>query len=236
MQPLGGRGPVQRHFRFIERVPVMAVDDIFEFKIHGVCEGQPVLNVWHYLLYSAAGSTLDMAAAVTALKTKWDPGLRNLLSSNYTLQKMTFQLVGKFNAPLVKARSLVQETFVDLTGGIVSAPLPPQCALYQKLICVSSNDLYLRGAKYFGGIPANKQIGGLMDNAYLNDFDTMLTTAQGDVSVPGGDGGTLKCCIWSKKRYKAMQIPYIGSITNWNLNPNVKTQRRRTLGSASGAV
>jgi len=214
----------------------MAVSDIYEFKIHGVCEGQPCLSVWHYLLYSASGGDLDLAAAATALDTKWSAGLISLMSSNYSLQKLSIQLVAKFNAPTVKARSLVQDFIVNSSGTVVSAPTPPQCALYLKLIGVVSNDLYLRGAKYFGGIPANAQVGGLLNNAYLNDFDSFLIDAITDVSVPGANGGVLRPIIWSKKRYKANQIPYDIVITNWNLSPNMKTQRRRTLGTAAGPV
>lgn len=214
----------------------MAIDDIFEFKIKGVASGQPVQQVFHYLLFSATSGQLDMSGAIDALATKWVAPLRALLSVEYTLSSLTLQLVAKHNAPLVKARSLLQEKFIELDGQVAGDSLPPQCCVYTKLYGVSSNDLYLRGAKYWGGIPEAHQAGGLMGNVPLNSWMTFLTTCITDVSVPGGDGGTLRPVVWSRKRYKLNQIPYLCVINNFTPEASVKTQRRRTLATPTGAI
>lgn len=212
----------------------MAIDDIFEFKIKGTHGGQPIQQVIHYLLFSATGGELDMQAALTALDTKWTAGLRALLSVDYLLNSYTFQLVALANSPLVKGRSLLYEKFIELQGQVTGDSLPPQCALYAKWYGVSSNHLYLRGAKYFGGIPEAHQEAGLMGNVPLNGWFTFFTSALTDVAVPGGSGGTLRPVIWSKKRYKANQIPYLCVINNFSPEASIKTQRRRTLATSAG--
>lgn len=75
-----------------------------------------------------------------------------------------------------------------------------------------------------------------MGNVPLNSWMTFLTTCITDVSVPGGDGGTLRPVVWSRKRYKLNQIPYLCVINNFTPEASVKTQRRRTLATPTGAI
>lgn len=206
------------------------IGDVVEVSFRGALYGQTTLNIRHYQMttivpgfdalttFQGMYVTMNIAGA---LLTQW----KNMVSTDWTLTDVTFQRIW----PLRNARI----TFADGTTGTVvgsanTANVAAVCTLRTDKATQRNPPLHQGQTSNFhlAGMPTLEYGAGVLPAATLTKLDALAQQLASGITDANGNG--MDPVIYHRN------VPTtpgnVDVITNYTLNPTVRTQRTRTVG------
>lgn len=200
---------------------------VLEVRVFGICNGQRLMNVWHYWLIDPTPTTIDGDAAVNALLAVLNPGgggdllrlYRAYSNENVTWLRLHLQWVAPIRYSYISVNNGAG------AGEVVEGPLPVNVCGVAQLRSIDPGPGG-SGRKHFGGLSVTDVSGSLMTNDFITGVEPIIERMGQiiDLAALSADA-TLNPAIWNKEDHTKTNI-----WTSYQLMSTSRVMRRRTVG------
>lgn len=202
----------------------MAVGDIWQANIHQVVNGNPVMNVLHYMESVAVTTPADDASDIAdGIANGWLTSIAALLSDQWSAVSIGVRRVHPgFSIPF----TMVLTGGEAIVGGVAGEPLPSNAPV----VITKYTDLASRrgrGRLYQSGVPEASQDGGQLTVAALASWTTAAQDLLTNINEVGGAG------VWSPVVHSTVGGGINNTIEQVVVRPNIANMRPRRSPAAS---
>lgn len=211
----------------------MAVNDLYEVTLRSEQNGQPVFNVFHFIMTELVLDGFDVPKKLAdAFWAQIDTDLLALMTDDLLVVEITGQRIVKAGELSPGTRGPLFVSSIGLTGLQADDSLPGFASHLIKLIALKPDGGYLNGSKYFAGVPEVGQNDGLLtpaQKALLDDVAALL-----DDPVTDSEGNLFAPVVASFTEWKAGAVGPWYTIEVAESSVVIAHQDRRKFGTARG--
>jgi hypothetical protein len=205
-------------------MPDLVQNDVLQYSIRYLQEGQTFLNTWTFRYNDDITGTDDYVAMCNQFMadlespTAFLDVLRGQLHTSCTIYDHRMQLI-------YPSRLTAVVRSYDLPGTVTGAALPTNTAAVLTKRSINATRWGI-GSWHQPGLPASALTSaGVMNAAYMTALDGNVSTSLFGNITPTGANGSLEAVIWGK----AVPLRF-SVITSVEPQPTPRVMRRRTVG------